>query len=56
MKTELVLALIAQYGIPTALKIVEILKPGQDFTPEMDARLRELGSKTAADYEAGPVA
>lgn len=56
MKTEIVASLIARYGIPAALQIVQILSTGDTFTPEMEQRLVDLGAHDSADYKAGPVA
>jgi len=56
LSTETVALLIARYGIPAGLKIVEILSSGAVFTPEMGLRLHELGSRDAGDYEREPQA
>jgi hypothetical protein len=54
MATELLVALIAKYGIPAALQIVEIVRDQPVVTPQMLARLAELSARTAADYERAP--
>jgi hypothetical protein len=54
MPTELLVALIAKYGIPLALQIMDVVKNQPVVTPEMLARLAELGARTAADYERAP--
>jgi len=56
MNTALVAQLIAQYGIPGAIAIINILKSGTEFTPEMEQRLLALGLRHASDYERAPQA
>lgn len=48
------IALIIREGLPTALALAEIFKnPVAEVTDEQIQRLKELGSRTASDYEAG---
>jgi hypothetical protein len=54
MPTELLISLIAKYGIPAALQLVDIVRNQPVVTDEMLARLKELSQRTAADYEAAP--
>lgn len=54
MPKELLYALIAREGLKTALQLHDIWTAGDDVTPEMLARLKELAGRTAEDYEKSP--
>lgn len=50
MPKELLYALIAREGIKVALELASIWSSSKDDA-EVLARVRELGTRTAADYE-----
>jgi hypothetical protein len=46
------IALIVREGLPTAMTLAEIFRnPAGEVTEAQLARLKELGSRTASDYE-----
>lgn len=50
MTKDLLLLLIARHGIPVALEIVALFQSNATVE-EMLPRLKELGTRTAGDYE-----
>lgn len=48
------IALVVREGLPTAIALAEVFRnPAQEVTPSQIERLKELGSRTASDYEKG---